>query len=208
MLPISDAGRVACDRWIVAGLSLSATVAIVALIGLTRYEGRPGPAFEADAAWPTSSTLALDATCPSVFLFAHPRCPCTRASLVELRRVASDFDGRVAITVLFVEPGCTEPGWSRGAIRDLAVSIPGVRVLADRDGREARRFGACTSGHVVAYDANGTRLFEGGIAVARGHVGEGQSFEELERSLEGRVPSSGVHPVFGCELAGEPSTEE
>jgi hypothetical protein len=78
-----------------------------------------------------------------------------------------------------------------------------VRVAPDRNGVEARRFGAGTSGHVVIYGGDGRLLFSGGITGARGHVGDNVGLERAIASLRADSPTCARSPVFGC-LLGEP----
>ena len=47
---------------------------------------RPGGDPEAPARWPEASALVRNADGPTLVLFAHPKCPCTDASLAELAR--------------------------------------------------------------------------------------------------------------------------
>jgi hypothetical protein len=70
----------------------------------------------------------------------------------------------------------------------------------DPGGVEAARFGAKTSGHVVAYDEQGTLAFAGGITPARGHVGDNMGRRSLERVLAGSTAVDATRVVLGCSL--------
>src|SRR5688572_27967573 len=50
----------------------------------------------------------------SIVMFAHPRCPCTRASLTEFRELLTQAPAGVDAQVLFVRPKGTSDGWERG----------------------------------------------------------------------------------------------
>ena len=67
-------------------------------------------------------------------------------------------------------------------ILEFAASIPDVRIVLDKNAREARRFGVLASGHVLLYGTNGVLLFNGGITPARGRVGETRAAMRLRRS--------------------------
>jgi hypothetical protein len=79
--------------------------------------------------------------------------------------------------------------------------LPDVAVAIDPDGREARAFGARTSGHVFAYDASGQLRFAGGVTAARGHEGGNPGLDRLTAALGGwRGGDALSSPVFGCPL--------
>ncbi len=84
-----------------------------------------------------------------------------------------------------------------------AACIPGVSVLADPDGVEARRFGALTSGDAFLYDAGGRLVFRGGITPSRGHQGESAGRSAIEAFLKGGRPRTATAPVFGCPIRSQ-----
>ena len=131
-------------------------------------------------------------------LFAHPHCPCTRASLAELAealRDVPDLFGRV----VFVRPPEAASGWERGASWDAAENIPGVEVACDAGGAEAQRAGAETSGQAVLTDPAGNVVFRGGLTRARGRSGDGPGRRAV-RDWVGRGIGPGAAPVYGCPL--------
>ena len=65
---------------------------------------------------------------------------------------------------------------------------------------EAHRFGARTSGDVVAYDAAGTLRFHGGITISRGHVGHNLGHVRVDAIVHGADAGVAETPVFGCAL--------
>jgi hypothetical protein len=163
---------------------------------------------------PTHGALTLAAHGPTLILFAHPRCPCTRASLAELRRVLSPFTGKVAAHVVFFHADPDSGGFAATDTYKLAQSIPGVVVSLDPDGRDAERFGVTTSGHVVLYGDNGQLLFSGGITPARGHEGDSPGRQRLSELLARETTQASakgeattipvVGAVYGCSLRGRP----
>ncbi|NOK20675.1 RedB protein [Corallococcus carmarthensis] len=166
---------------------------------LARYSMTPGVAPLTAATWPEGTRLTRQAGRPVLVMLAHPKCTCTRASLAELAELMEHGGGRAKAFVLFLRPEGLEDGWEQGDLWRTAASIPGVTVLSDPDGLEAKRFGATTSGHVVLYDADGRLRFSGGITVARGHVGDSPGREALERVLREDGEGGGT-PVYGCAL--------
>jgi hypothetical protein len=188
---------------------------IVAWIALVQYKVTAGPSDPTPARWPIDSHLPTRPDTPTLVLFAHPKCACTRASLTELRGLLGAVRGDLTALVAFTRPGGTPDGWTRSDTWSDAESIPGVAVLEDPDGREAKRFGANTSGLVVLYDSAGSLRFSGGITPARGHVGASVQRDRLADMLStlARTPplahaaaSPGrPGPVFGCSLRDEGS---
>jgi hypothetical protein len=73
-------------------------------------------------------------------------------------------------------------------------------VLADPDGREARRLGVMTSGHVLLYDRAGRLLFTGGITGSRGHEGDNVGCESVIRLLRGEGGARHRNDIFGCSV--------
>src|SRR5712671_5581051 len=59
-------------------------------VGLARYKSTPGEMAEAPARWPQGTRLQRVAGRPTLVMFAHPKCACTRASLAELNRLAAE----------------------------------------------------------------------------------------------------------------------
>ncbi|HEY0792917.1 MAG TPA: hypothetical protein VGD78_17765 [Chthoniobacterales bacterium] len=173
-------------------------------LGLTWYSFRPGPNAIPPKVWPATNRLALGRQGFTLVLFAHPRCPCTRASLEELARLMDGKQNRLRAYVVFFSPGTADGEWSRTDLWRWAGSIAGVTALRDPDGTQAQLFGAETSGQTVVYDSGGNVVFTGGITSARGHVGESEGSDAIEALLGGDKPRLRTTPAFGCALAASP----
>lgn len=81
-----------------------------------------------------------------------------------------------------------------------AAAIPGVTLMHDDDGREARRFGSATSGQTLLYDGDGVLRFSGGITGSRAHAGDNAGRRSLVALLSGGQPDRAATGVFGCPL--------
>ncbi len=182
------------------GLLLWGTTVLAGFQWIARYETTAGPPPAPAPQWPAEAPVALEPGRANLFLFAHPKCPCTRASLTELARIIVRTSGRLQATVLFYVPADESPDWRDTALWHTAAAIPGVRVLADVDGALAARLGASTSGQVVLFDDAGRAVFTGGITGARGHEGDNLGEDYVIALALGRVPASRHTPVFGCSL--------
>ena len=163
-----------------------------------RYKQTPAARVCAPARWPAGSALSRDPTRWTLLLFAHPECPCTRASLTELGRILSTLGDKVSPTIVVLSPP-DEPGWRQSAIWRRATEIV-PRVHPDTDGNEAIRFGAVASGYTLLYDPGGTLRFAGGITGARGHEGHNVGEARLVALAEGRLDALQESPTFGCAL--------
>jgi hypothetical protein len=182
-------------------------VVVLGAFGMVwRYKTEPGATGAAPATWPAQSKLVPATDKANLVLFAHPQCPCTRASMAELAHLAVELGGRAQIHVVLVRPKETDPGFEDGTIADRAAAIAGARVMVDDGGIEAERFGAKTSGATVLYTRSGQLAFSGGLTTARGHEGRGPAEDRIVSVVNGDAKKPfETAPTFGCEL-DEPRT--
>lgn len=166
---------------------------------LLRYEHAAGSSGVHPTRWPATTAIERAPDVPTLVMFAHPRCPCTRAGIGELAIIMTRCQGKLRASVLFAKPAGFPEGWERTDTWESAAAIPGVRVSVDPDGREARRFGAETSGQVFLYAADGELRFAGGITAARGHAGDNAGRDSVVGLLTGGAARPATS-VFGCPL--------
>jgi hypothetical protein len=181
-------------------LGLWMTGLVAGALALWNYASAPGTAGQSPERWPAQVPVPVQAGHPTLVMLAHPRCPCTRASLSELAKLVEQSRGETAIWVLFLRPPAAEEGWENSDLWQLAKSIPGVRVQVDRNGEAAKAFGGETSGHLLFYGANGALMYSGGITAARGQVGRSAGGDAVRVALQGGEPSQTQAPIFGCPL--------
>lgn len=185
--------------WTVAAWLLAA---IAGLAVLWDYENAPGMAAEAPPRWPDTTTLAAMGPEHRLVIVAHPKCPCTRATMRELERVMAENDGRLVTDVLFTTPPGENAAFHETDLFRLASRIPNVRVHRDDAGVETQRFGAVTSGQALLYGPDGELLFAGGITPGRGHEGSNagrDAIYALVRDQDDKSATRNVR-VFGCSL--------
>jgi len=173
---------------------------------LLSYESAPGRVGVLPRTWPAESAIQRADDRPTLIMLAHPRCPCTRASIGELAQIMSQVQGKVVAYVLFVKPSESGADWEDTGLRRSAERIPGVKVLSDVDGVEARRFGAETSGHTVLFDADGRLLFSGGITESRGHAGDNAGENAIVSLVNNHTSERAETFVFGCSLTNHGQT--
>ena len=176
------------------------SLVVVGFLFLAQEEFTPVKASLPVRLFPRKSAVRLVSDKLTLVLFAHPRCPCTRASLHELDGLLAETQNRVSVTVVFTVPDGVPPDWEQGDLWNSATSIPGVRVIRDQGGREAHQFEVQGSGHVLLYAPSGKLLFSGGITASRGHEGNNMGRSAIVSFvLNGHAPVSHA-PVFGCSL--------
>jgi hypothetical protein len=168
-------------------------LAVLAGMGLLQhYAASPGHDGAPVVCWPSVTCLTLAPDRPTLILFVDANCPCSRASLSELKRVSARAAAPVATIVVI------SGGTSRAA--EDAAAGPGVRVVVDDRGLETARFGVATSGHSLLFDAFGRILFSGGITHARGHEGDSLGSAAILARIAGTDRSRCDTPVFGCPI--------
>jgi hypothetical protein len=173
------------------------------IVMVSSYENASGYAGNAPQHWLSGTSIPLDPTRDTLIMFAHPRCPCTRASLGELNRLLAQSNGRIAAHVLFFRPPNYPADWTLTELRRTAAAIPGVTVQDDVNDAVARKFGAETSGYVLLYNPRGQLLFRGGITGSRGHAGDNVGESAIISLALGKSASVTQTPVYGCSLLSE-----
>ncbi len=188
-----------CFAWTLVALWAAAVATGMGL--LTAYANTAGKSLPA----PATIVHTGDATLPRhrLYMFLHPRCPCSVASVTELARIMSRSSAQLDPTVYFVRPESQPADWERGTLWNLASSIPGVHVETDVGARVASQFHANTSGEVFVYDAVGKLRFQGGITAARGHAGDNLGESAVIAIAMGGKSNVERSPVFGCPFRAE-----
>lgn len=170
------------------------------LVSLTRYEQGPGRYGTTVQSWPASSKIQLSHDTFTLVMLVHPRCPCTRASVAELAQVMAHAQGKLKGYVVYLKPPQRGVDWDDTAMLRSAAQIPGVKVVQDLDGVEARRFGAETSGHTLLFDPSERCVFSGGITGSRGHAGDNAGETAIISLVREQATAITKTPVFGCAL--------
>jgi hypothetical protein len=177
------------------------TIVGIGFLALQLHGASPGQSGKAVELWPDRSCVPLSSARLTLVVAAHPRCPCTRATVAELTRMLTRCVGKVEVYILTLLPKSAGHDWGPAdGVRALG-AMPGVHLIDDPGGEEAARFGALTSGLVALYAQDRRLLFRGGITAARGHEGDNRGERALLDLIQGN-PSSVPRdlPVFGCPL--------
>ena len=168
---------------------------------LSRYENTPGQAQSSPQRWPSVSQIPRTAGLPTLVMFVHPHCPCSRASMEELSLIMAHCQNKVRTEVVFLRPEEFLQDWVKTDLWKSAIHIPGVEAIIDDQGKEAKIFHADISGQVMLYDILGNLVFSGGITSSRGHEGDNDGREAIVSFLtKGIIPKKQT-PFFGCLLS-------
>lgn len=195
------AGREISSRLVWAGAVLLWLCVIVCAMGaLAASTSTPGANAEAPARWPAASTIRTTPERATLVMFAHPHCPCTRASIHELARLQARLPEQLLINVLFMSPPDGDEDWQQTDLQRSARAIPGAIVSTDRGGLEAERFGVRTSGQTLVYGPDGSLLFRGGITPSRGHEGDSAGRAYIVAQLTKAQSAGADSYVYGCSL--------
>jgi hypothetical protein len=188
------------QRTIAIVIAMWGCCAGVGLAVMLNYEFTAAPPADVAPQWPGGAELARDSTVPTLIVFLHPHCPCSRATLRELDCLAADCEGQFALRIVLVRPPDTNDGWEQTNLHRSAQQIPAAVVSSDAQGAEATRFGATTSGEAILYSPDGGLLFHGGLTPSRGHEGENAGRNALTSLIRTGQATCTQTAVFGCPL--------
>jgi hypothetical protein len=149
---------------------------------------------------PTGATMPGDAVRPTLTVFLHPQCPCSRSTVDAVASLLAERSGQLDVRIVFAdirdgaEPTTASDLWHR------AGKLANVRLELDPGDATAIRFDAQTSGQVFLYDAKGRLAFSGGLTPGRGMAGESAGTRAVTAILDGVTPATRTSPVYGCAL--------
>jgi len=177
------------------------SIAVGGVFHLTQYENTPADEnVSYPLIFPPESRIGRDANRVTLLFFAHPKCPCTRASIRELSRLMTLVNGDLQAYVIFSKPADESEEWTATDLRTNAEAIPNVRVLIDENERETNIFNAQTSGLTLLYDRDGRLRFDGGITASRGHEGDNAGSRAIFEIITKDAVKTGETAVYGCSL--------
>lgn len=189
----------------VPALTLAWAVAVICAMGvMIRYQMTPTAPASASVAvprtWPDGIDIVRRPGRYTAVMALHPQCPCSRASVHELMELTARTAGRMDAVVLFVDPSGAPADWLNTDLLAQAKQIPDVTVMIDRDGADARQFGATTSGQVVLFDPQDRLVFSGGITDGRGYQGDNTGLTAMLDLVRDGKSTVSATAVYGCPL--------
>lgn len=181
-------------------MALWGTTVLGCVIAMTAYSNLPGLQQNTSSTWPVDSAIKLDSDVPTILLFLHPKCPCSLATVRELQRGLGNDSQAISIRIGLFCPVGRDDSWTDTQLKANAEQAFQGSTFVDREGAEATRFGAITSGQVFAFSPAGECLFRGGATSARGHEGHNLGVQALQQIVAGKPTSCTTTPVFGCPI--------
>ncbi|MEZ6092886.1 MAG: hypothetical protein R3C03_01415 [Pirellulaceae bacterium] len=176
------------------GLFIVATTA-----GLYRYQFTAGASStERSSDWPAQSRLQLSDHNRQLFVFLHPKCVCSNASIDELVRLQRKT--RIRPTIVMWVPSTSNLEWRETALVERLKNELDATILFDVGGIECKLFGVETSGHTMIFNSKGHRYFDGGLTRGRGHTGANEYSQSALMVINNEIDDSVHTPVFGCTL--------
>lgn len=194
--------RVVHRQWVY--ISLSAwLIACAAVLGiLISYANAGGDQGGLPAGWTPAPELDAPDDRAMLLVFAHPKCPCTRATMSAIERLQRDVPGTFATRVVFYEPADANGSWRETDLWARAGKLVDAKAIADPQGLLTANAGAVVSGCVALFDVHGVLRFWGGLTPSRGHEGESLGMSTIRSILNGDETKHARASVFGCDIIG------
>lgn len=190
-------GRV---RRLIGPVAIWIVLVTVGALASAHFAVAPAKVNPAPGSWPSESSLSLNPARPTLLVFLHPQCPCSRATVTELGVLLDRCPNMVDVQIVFVQPAGLPLDTKQSDLWQAAAELPVAKPYIDEAGVEAKRFGATTSGETFLFATTGARMFRGGITWARGHEGENVGRNAVESLIVTGAGSFEESPVFGCPL--------
>lgn len=190
-----------------AALIVWIAFAVAGWYGISAYglNGDPQATTSIVSQWPVDSTIVRLTERPTLVLFLHPKCPCSRATVGELERLPLliPSDALPDVCVVAAAPRATGDLWWSSPFLDRIARLPNARMVRDPGGVETDLFGARVSGTVLLFDSAGNRLYAGGVTMSRGHAGDNVGLQAVTKLLGDHRASVSPIPPLGCEMVRE-----
>lgn len=174
---------------------------ILGLELLWQFQSTPGSKTGGEnPAWPRGTSIQASSDGLTLVMFVHPRCPCTVASVGELRRITGGLSQTPHLHLIVLQPLEHDEHWQNNDLVNQARQLPQADVHWDQGGKIAQLFGAKTSGQVLLFNPQGQCLYRGGITGLRGQEGPSREGDVLYGCIASGRQADHDYPVFGCAL--------
>jgi hypothetical protein len=158
----------------------------------------------ADISRISTDNIFSDGDEETFLFFFHPKCPCTSASITELKNIINDIKPVTVNLIGIALADSTDSSWKESTNYREFSKIKGSRIIDDYGGSISVRLGAETSGVLGHYNSNGQLLFWGGVTASRGHEGRAKAYEIITSYFKNRSADEYIDfstgEVFGCGL--------
>ena len=185
-------------RWLVVLIGAWCVVVAGGFVVLTNY------GYAAAPVTPAPHTLASIDKSVDVWtlrVFAHPHCPCTRATIHEIDRAMTTLRDELQVQVVVYIPDGEQESWADGSTVSAVRRIPNTTIMFDRGGRITRDHGVVASGHTTLVSPDSAVVFSGGVTASRGHEGASVGTRAIRNWVQAGDGAASA-PVFGCAILG------
>lgn len=181
--------------------TLWSALVIAGFLYLYDYMNKPGEPGSPPELLP-KSVQAYQIDLPTLYFFAHPKCPCTRAGLAELSKLMSKIQGKANVNVIFTHPIGKSIEWVKSDLWEKANEISGVNIYIDSQNKFISIFKPKTSGQTYLYSNIDNRplIYSGGITSSRGHEGDNTGSDSIANWIYKKKKFKSKFSVFGCSL--------
>ncbi|WP_372367665.1 hypothetical protein [Candidatus Uabimicrobium sp. HlEnr_7] len=179
---------------------------------LGAYENKPGQLGKISKKWVENSLIVRNPEKPTLLLFLHPHCPCSKATVGSLEFILSRCRQPLEVRVVFYVPENAKKNWEKTSLFHTISNISStlgnkkkdivIDIYLDSGGAEAINFGAAISGTALLYSKNSDLVFHGGVTLSRGHFDSGDNFgvSSIVNFINEKSQSKSQTPVFGCPI--------
>ena len=184
------------------GLVLSVWLLLImaGFLTLFLYEFTPGLAGDPPESWPQNPLISLTPVGKTVIVFAHPQCPCTKATFAELADALQQATVPCQVYLVWLEQPLATSQVNDLVGPDLRQHIPESHHHWDAYHQALQIFQVRTSGHVLVFNESGDREFSGGITGGRGRLGVNSGKTALLSSLTNQSVGRTESQIYGCPL--------
>jgi hypothetical protein len=184
---------------LVAAVIAWAAIVVAGNLWMTAYSSQPSGSATSPDRLPSAIRAEMSNERPTLLVFLHPYCPCSRATLAELERITADYPDIADIKAYFYLPSDQTEDWAHSDTWIKAERNPALSLFTI-DEEQLKELGTVTSGQVMLYDKNGDLVFSGGITPARGHEGDNVGSESIKAFFASGYAEVPTSLVFGCSL--------
>ena len=176
--------------------ALSITAGFLSLIHYALASGKVGYG----TIWPNTTSIELDKKAPTLIMFFHPQCSCSKASVSGLIDIVRNAKNKINVIVVLYKPEEKLDTWITQSDIWKRLVENKIKVIIDTNGVESKKFNSATSGQTYLYETNGFAVFSGGVTPARGHEGDSRGKMAILNYVNNHTVITKITAVFGCSL--------
>ena len=99
------------QRWVLLSVTAWAVACVSVFVLLWSYANVPGAQGMLPVGWTAATELERPDDRAMLLVFAHPKCPCTRATMTAIERLQREVPSSFATRVVFYEPADADASW-------------------------------------------------------------------------------------------------